>query len=80
MSYLCDQLFIFSLIFIFVNNITSFKQTHLFLFIFLEYLPLFWMITWMKKVNNFPILKAQPQGVATKLLLNILQILTWSCL
>ena len=51
MSYLRDVFFIFSLICITINNITSFKQTHLFfvwivslkcfLFLFLEYLLLF---------------------------------------
>ena len=24
----------------------------------------FWMITWMKNVNNFQLAKVQPQGVA----------------
>ena len=41
MSYLCDLLFVFSLIFIVINHITSFKQTYLFLVQFLEYLVLF---------------------------------------
>ena len=30
---------------------------------FLEYLLIFWMITWMKKANNFQIARVQPQGV-----------------
>ena len=53
-SYLCDLFYIFSLIFIFINYITSLKQTYLFLPHFLEYLPFFFlMITWMNKANNF---------------------------
>ena len=40
MSYLCDQFFTFSLIFILINHITSFKQRH-FSVHFLEYLLLF---------------------------------------
>ena len=38
---LCDLFFIFSLIFISVDHITSLKQTHLFFAYFLEYLVLF---------------------------------------
>ena len=41
MSYLCDFFFIFSLIFIVINHITSLKQTHLFFVHFLECLLLF---------------------------------------
>ena len=41
MSYLCDLYFIFSLIFIVINNVTLLKQTHLFFVHFLEYLLLF---------------------------------------
>ena len=37
MSYLCDLFFIFSLRFIVINHITSFKQTYLFFVYFLEY-------------------------------------------
>ena len=40
MSYLCDLFFIFSLIFIVINHIKSFKQTNLFFIHFLEYLLL----------------------------------------
>ena len=40
MSYLCDLFFIFSLIFIVINHITSFKQTYFFVH-FLEHLLLF---------------------------------------
>ena len=41
MSYLCGLFFIFSLIFIVINHITSFKQAYLILNIFLLYLLLF---------------------------------------
>ena len=41
MSYLCDLFLISSLIFIFINHITSLKQTHLAFVQFLEYLLLF---------------------------------------
>ena len=50
MSCICDSFFIFSFIFIVINNITSLKQTH---FYVLEYSSYSWMIPWMKKVNNF---------------------------
>ena len=39
--YLCDLFFIFSLIFIVINDITSFKQTYLLFVHFLQYLLLF---------------------------------------
>ena len=38
------------------------------LLIFLVYVLLFWMITWMKNVNKFQIAKVKPQGVAQLLL------------
>ena len=79
MSYLCDLLFIFSLIFTAINHITSSRQTHLFFVHFLEYLLLFLMITWMKKAKNSQIKKVQPQGVA-KLLLIWLPVSAWRCL
>ena len=41
MSDLSDLFFIFSLIFIVINHIISFKQTYLFFCTFLEYLLLF---------------------------------------
>ena len=41
MSVLCDLFFIFSIAFIVINHITSFKQTLLFFIHFLEYLVLF---------------------------------------
>ena len=30
---------------------------------FVEYVHYFWMITWIKNVNNFQIAKVQPQGI-----------------
>ena len=41
MAYLCDLVFIFSLIFIAINHITVFKQTYLIFANLLEYLQLF---------------------------------------
>ena len=41
MSYLCDQFFIFSLIFIVINHVTSLKQMHLLFAHFSEYSLLF---------------------------------------
>ena len=43
MSYLCDLFFIFSLIFIAINQITSFKKMNLFFVHYLEY-PLLFVI------------------------------------
>ena len=57
LSYLCDLFFIFSVVFIVINHITSLKQTYLFFVHFLEYLPFLDDITWMKKANNFHIAK-----------------------
>ena len=65
-SYLCDPLFIFSTIFIIINHIISLRQTHLFFTNFFSHH--LWMITWIKKVNNFQTAKVQPQGVAQFLL------------
>ena len=61
MPYLYDLLFIFSLIFIFINHITSFKKTYFFLYI-LKMSPR--IIKCMKEANNFQIDKVQHQGVA----------------
>ena len=41
MSYLCNLFFIFNLIFVVINHVTSLKQTHLFLLHFLGYLIIF---------------------------------------
>ena len=60
MSYFYDQFFIFSLIFIVTNHINLIKTDALVSVHVLEYLPYyFWMITWLKKANNFQIAKAQ---------------------
>ena len=41
MSYICDLLLIFTLVFIVINRIMSLKQTHWFFLQVLEYLLLF---------------------------------------
>ena len=80
MSYLCGIFFIFSLVFTVTNHITSLKQTHLSFCTLFRISPIiFWMITWMNKVNNFQMEKVQPQGVA-QLLLDFLPISVWRCL
>ena len=67
MSYLCDLFFIFILILMVINNIISLKRTHLFFaHFFLLFPTTFYMITWMKKVNNFQIAK-----FSLRVLLNI---------
>ena len=55
--YLCDILFIFSLIFIIINHIILSKETHLFCYIFYNISFYFWMIKLMNKVKNFLIAK-----------------------
>ena len=64
--FFCALLFIFSLFFISVTHITSLKETHLSFVYFLKFCVffIFWMIKWIKKANNFQIVKIQPQGVA----------------
>ena len=37
---------------------------HVLLLILLEYVHIFWMITWMKNVNNIQIAQVQPLAVA----------------
>ena len=61
MSYLCDLFFLSVFIFIIVNRIISRIQTHLLLFFFYN-MPYYF---WMKNVNNFQIIKIQPQGDAS---------------
>ena len=79
MSYICDLFFIFSLDFIVINYITLLKQTHLFLYIFWNISYYFLIITYIRKMNNFPIANVQHQGVA-ELLLNFLPVLAWRSL
>ena len=64
MSDLWDLFFIFSLIFIVINHITSLKWTHLFFVHFLNISYCFRMIMWIKKASNFQIAKVQPPSVA----------------
>ena len=52
-----DLFFILSLIFIAINHITSLNRRNCFLYIFQDISYYFWMITWMKKANNFQIPK-----------------------
>ena len=54
------SILIFSVVFIFINHITSLKQTHLAFLQFLKYLLLFLD----QKANNFQIAEVQPQSVA----------------
>ena len=81
MSHLRDVFFLFSLILIVINHITSFKQMYLFFVHFFRTSPInyFWRITSMKKVDNFQIAKVQPHGIA-QLLLDFLPISAWRCL
>ena len=53
MWYLCNLFFIFRLLLVAINYITSLKQMHLFFAHFWEYLLLFLDDSVMKKVNNF---------------------------
>ena len=57
LSYLCHLFFIFSLISIAINHITSLKQKDLFFFVcfahFQNSFYYFWMTTRVKKMNNF---------------------------
>ena len=78
MSYLWDLFFIFSLNFIVINYITSFKQKYLFLCTFLWFFwYYFWMITWMKRVNNFKIAKVQPQLLIKVFIFSIISYYFW---
>ena len=61
---LCNLFFIFSLIFIVINHIASFKQMYLFFVQFLEYLLLFEDENVDEESQYFfEIAKVQPQGV-----------------
>ena len=57
MSYLGDLYFIFSIIFISINQIISLKSTNLLLHIFKNNYNYFWMILQMKKAYSFEIAK-----------------------
>ena len=62
MSYLCDLFLIFIFIFIMINRMNT--DTLVLLLIFQNMSYYFWMITWIKNVNNFEIGTVQPHGVA----------------
>ena len=64
MSYVCDLFFNFSLAFVVINHINSFKLTYLFFHIFQNISYYFWMMMWMKKATNFEIVKVQAEDVA----------------
>ena len=64
MSYICDLFFNFSLIFIVINDINTFKQVFIFLYILLGYLQLFLDDNMDEESEYFQIAKVQPQGVA----------------
>ena len=66
MSYLCDLFFIFIFIFIMINRMNT--DTLVLLLIFQNMSYYFWMITWMKNLNNFQVAKVQPQVAAQQLL------------
>ena len=69
----------FVFIFIMINRVISYIQTHLFLSSYFIMSYYFWMIMWMKNVNNFRIAKVQPEGIAQHLL-DFLPVSTWCCL
>ena len=49
MAFICDLFFIFNLIFIDINHVTSWKQIHMFLYIFRISLIIFgWQRGWRK--------------------------------
>ena len=64
MSYICDLFFNFSLIFIVINDINTFKQVFVFLYILLGHLQLFLDDNMDEESEYFQIAKVQPQGVA----------------
>ena len=64
MSYICDLFFSFSLIFIVINHINTFKQVFVFLYILLGYLQLFLDDNMDEESECFQIAKVQSQGVA----------------
>ena len=64
MSYICDLFLNFSLIFIVINHINTFKQVFVFLYILLGYLQVFLDDNMDEESEYFQIAKVQPQGVA----------------
>ena len=63
MLYICDLFFIFSLIFIVIDNLIK-TDPLVFCAFFLNISYFFWMKAWLKKVNNFQKAKVQSLGVA----------------
>ena len=72
MLYPCDLFFIFISIFIMVNCISHQKRRTSFAYFMSNY---FWMIMWMKNVNNFQIAKVCPQSLAFAWFLHC----SWKC-
>ena len=64
MSYICDLFFNFSLIFIVINHINTFKQVFVFLYILLGYLQVLLDDNMDEESEYFQIAIVQPQGVA----------------
>ena len=64
MPYWRESTFIFVFIFIMINCIILWILTCLFFSLFLRMSWYCYMITWMKNVNSFWMLKVQPQGAA----------------
>ena len=62
MSYLYNLFFIFSFIFMAINQITSFKQTHLFFVHSLKYLLIFLDDNVDKESEKFPNSKSSASG------------------
>ena len=64
MSHICDLFFNFSLIFIAINHINTFKQVFVFLYILLGYLQVLLDDNMDEESEYFQIAIVQPQGVA----------------
>ena len=77
MSYLCDLFFIYIFIFIIITCMDTEALAILLIFKNMSYN--FWMITWMRNVNNFQIVKVLSQGVKYHVL-DFLAISAWCCL
>ena len=77
MSYICDLFFIYIFIFIIITCMDT--EALVILLIFKNMSYNFWVITWMRNVNNFQIVKVQSQGVKYHLL-DFLAISAWCCL
>ena len=68
MSYLCDLFFHFHLHFHYDYAYNIMNTDTLILLLIFQNMSYFWTMKWMKNVNNFQLVKVQPQGVAQQLL------------